>query len=743
MRHTFTTLVALGLTLTAQAYPLVSSDPNTVEQNVWNTGLIQAKAKAKALNRPTLMVMLDSVNCGYSKSWLANIVDTPAWQTFLAANPLLLVMVDKTKTVSSTWYDYSAPYREVGTGILYFPTVVLFRPDGSVSDYFIARGTLGSNPGFYNRVRTTTDQYPGTGAPPGLPAPGTIGFSQTSLTISEGAPSVSVTVTRQGGSSGAQTFSYATVAGTATAGVNYTGTGGTLVWGDGDASATTFTIGLVNDNQWTSPTARSFTLSLVRTSGTATLGTSTLTVNINEVSPPPTVSTVPSFAAPTPASGSAVSAVLNGAVSIRTSATGSAPIAYAVAGLPAGLSFNTATGLISGTPTVAGSSTVTVTASNGIGTATRSFTLTVAAQSALSASAYQGFFYEPNDRQTVRGTLTLSANAYGALKALAVLDGRSFTFTGTRPAGAAFTAELQSNTAADVLGVEVDESGTLTGYLGDASLFGRRATLSGATAFAGYYTALLGATETTANSDEIDNQPEGSGYVTFTVASRGSVSYKGALADGTLFSGAATLMTFTGVELADLGYTDVADDQNYACFALYSPLYSRRGVVAAQIWLDGNLSPTYEDNKVFLVGSQWVYPGKSVTASDDGFAATLDDGFFTEVGAAFFKPENLAAVFEGTSFETECGAVTVEASGTSIKLPSGNTLKATLTASATTGLFSGKVLYTPDSGASPYTVRFSGALVPALGIGAGYYLAPDTSFPGYTVKRSKPVVIAP
>ena len=48
MRHTISALFAVGLALAAQAYPVVSSDPNNVELNTWNTGLTQAKAKAKA-----------------------------------------------------------------------------------------------------------------------------------------------------------------------------------------------------------------------------------------------------------------------------------------------------------------------------------------------------------------------------------------------------------------------------------------------------------------------------------------------------------------------------------------------------------------------------------------------------------------------------------------------------------------------------------------------------------------------
>jgi len=55
-------------------------------------------------------------------------------------------------------------------------------------------------------------------------------------------------------------------------------------------------------------------------------------------------------------------------------------LTYSASGLPAGLSFNTSTRVISGTPTTAGTYTVTVTANDGAGgTASSSFTLTVRA----------------------------------------------------------------------------------------------------------------------------------------------------------------------------------------------------------------------------------------------------------------------------------------------------------------------------------------------------------------------------
>jgi hypothetical protein len=107
-----------------------------------------------------------------------------------------------------------------------------------------------------------------------------------------------------------------------------------------------------------------FTMTATNAGGTSAPATFTITIT----TAPPVVSA----GSPTGTTGTAFSYTI--------SATNS-PTSYAVATgtLPAGLTLNTTTGVISGTPTVAGSSSVTVTATNPGGTsaaATISFTIT-------------------------------------------------------------------------------------------------------------------------------------------------------------------------------------------------------------------------------------------------------------------------------------------------------------------------------------------------------------------------------
>ena len=102
--------------------------------------------------------------------------------------------------------------------------------------------------------------------------------------------------------------------------------------------------------------------------GTATSGWSMQMVALKPASVAPPVIT----------SATAANGTVGNAFSYQITATNT-PVSYGATGLPAGLSVNSGTGLISGTPTSPGTSTVTLAATNAGGTGKTTLTLTLVA----------------------------------------------------------------------------------------------------------------------------------------------------------------------------------------------------------------------------------------------------------------------------------------------------------------------------------------------------------------------------
>lgn len=115
--------------------------------------------------------------------------------------------------------------------------------------------------------------------------PGSLRFSASTYSVNENGGSLTVTVTRTGGSSGPVSVNYATANGTATAGSDYTAASGTLNFASGETSKT-FTIAVTDDSAVEG--SETLNLSLTNATGGATLGspsTATVTINDNDTSP--------------------------------------------------------------------------------------------------------------------------------------------------------------------------------------------------------------------------------------------------------------------------------------------------------------------------------------------------------------------------------------------------------------------------------------------------------------------------
>jgi hypothetical protein len=99
---------------------------------------------------------------------------------------------------------------------------------------------------------------------------GSVELSASSFTVSQGAGNATITVSRAGGSNGAVGVAYQTANGTAVAGTDFTGSSGTVQWANGDATPKTISVPISNATPFSG--TRSFTLTLSKPSGGATLG---------------------------------------------------------------------------------------------------------------------------------------------------------------------------------------------------------------------------------------------------------------------------------------------------------------------------------------------------------------------------------------------------------------------------------------------------------------------------------------
>ena len=231
-----------------------------------------------------------------------------------------------------TGYSWVFPSGNPGTSALANPGAVTFSQSGT----FVASLTVTDNNG-------VTDPSPKTRMITVTAAPPTI----TNLSATSGAVGTPVTIT----------------------GTNFGSTQGT--------STVTF--------NGTSATVTSWSSSSLSTSVPAGATTGNVMVTVGGVASNSVNFTVTAAGPPVITSGTTAGGTVGIAFSYQITATNS-PTSYGATGLPGGLSVNTSSGLISGTPTAAGTSTVTLSATNGSGTGHATLTLTIGSVVTISSA---------------------------------------------------------------------------------------------------------------------------------------------------------------------------------------------------------------------------------------------------------------------------------------------------------------------------------------------------------------------
>ena len=132
------------------------------------------------------------------------------------------------------------------------------------------------------------------------------------------------------------------------------------------------------------------------------------------------------------------------------------PTSYNATGLPAGLSINTSTGVISGTPTVSGSFNITITATNSVGSDNQTLVLTLGTGPCLS----EAFAVNALPLGWVQNTITFTAN-YAEYNGN---NGDLTTVSISNPASLTFTLARTTNVSAKDLIVEVSTTSQVTGF---------------------------------------------------------------------------------------------------------------------------------------------------------------------------------------------------------------------------------------------------------------------------------------
>lgn len=423
--------------------------------------------------------------------------------------------------------------------------------------------------------------------------------------------------------------------------------------------------------------------------------------------------------------------------------TSNPPVTYTATNLPRGLVVNNATGIISGTPTTAGTYRVTIKASNAAGvTAPSTFDLSVTPLPLEVIGQFQGLI--PRDQTFTAGLgarLDFTSTSSGSVSGKLVTGTTIQSFTaalmveigdpylprfevklprkGLSPLTLSVTLSGYDNALFGMLTEDWDSSAQFSGWRNTWNALSNKATV-----FRGLHTfgVDLGITEV--------GSPRGFGFGSFTVKeTTGVVTLTGKLPDNSAF----TTSCFVGPNGEGL---------------IYQSLYASKGTFAGTL----GISP-YDDDLVWGTAN-WFKPPSPASARDTIFASGIGPLDVSIRGAVYVPPQpgQLVLGLESNPGDAWLGfddggldeifvvalrVVNPSPSGltNTVVVPDNAYKLKLLVLNAATGAFSGTFVEPNATAALNRTVSFQGQIVTdEMGLrGVGFFLLPELPVPPQTL----------
>lgn len=428
------------------------------------------------------------------------------------------------------------------------------------------------------------------------------------------------------------------------------------------------------------------------------------------------------------------------------------PSKFTISGLPSGLTYVPATGVISGIPNKEVSSfTLKISATNAAGTGPLySVTGSVQKLSTSLAGTWNGLIPRTESLKIYYGgSANVVVAVNGTISGHVMVDGVRSSLSGrvaTLPDNTATLAtQVKRSTALGSLTMNLVldalNSGTMAGTLTNGTttsgnVAGWRnawSTANPASAYAGPYTAAIVAPEGLTIDD-----PKGTGYALLTLSTTGTATWSGKLPDGAAISFSTTFGSGGQVPLYQMCYANKGAAQGWSLITPDAAApYATNTLDGAVEWL--------KDQQ--LANNVYTYK--------KGFAAHTR----TIVGGKYVKPEAGGDLVLGLPKQTTNNAlVEFSEAGVNLSQPflvtaankasvptNPSTVKLSLTAS--TGVFSGSFVMKDPNPSKPTqiltrTAKYYGALVPRLDQGVGYFMLvqrPDPVGPPITTPATAPV----